>query len=372
MVYSNVELKHRLFVRTDERGKHLPNTDVIQEHFLTYGALLDVHRPPNSPDICYVTFADESGIQAALREPSTFVGGSSVTLQLAQPRMNSTAQPLNAVSSNATAKGPAFEAVSQRQTPQAAAAFAESSRVYVTGIPNEVTEEHLASYFAQYGAVKDVYIPYDKASGMRRLFAFITMLSCRDAENVASMGQHQVLDGIWVQATLAEPRNHSDSGKGGPHGPSEHGARSFNTMSTLGGLLSSGFGALNSGLSQGLGSAQGQSSWSSTPAGTGMSKRKAMHGAGTTRLFVFGMPEGLNADMLRGHFARHGELKDVYIPQSKSDIGFVTFHTEAELQDALMHSGLRIAGYLVKGLKPAENKPGQMQTSSGFGRARLE
>lgn len=75
---------------------------------------------------------------------------------------------------------------------------------------------------------------------------------------------------------------------------------------------------------------------------------------GDCRLFVFGMPEGLNADMLRGHFARHGEILDIYIPQRRFDMAYITFQAEEELQDALVNSGVRIAGFTVKGIKAAE------------------
>merc|ERR1719183_3065948 len=47
--------------------------------------------------------------------------------------------------------------------------------------------------------------------------------------------------------------------------------------------------------------------------------------SGAHRLFVYGMPEGLNADMLRGHFARHGEILDIYNPNYKPDIAYITF-----------------------------------------------
>merc|ERR1719188_1849506 len=87
--------------------------------------------------------------------------------------------------------------------------------------------------------------------------------------------------------------------------------------------------------------------------------------AGPFRLFVYGMPPGLNADMLRGHFARHGELLDIYVPPKTPDLAYITFSQHAELQDALVNSGLRIAGYTVQGLKAAEPRD---TTRGGGGR----
>merc|ERR1712157_701982 len=75
---------------------------------------------------------------------------------------------------------------------------------------------------------------------------------------------------------------------------------------------------------------------------------------GNDRVFVFGMPEGLNADMLRGHFARHGEILDIYVPEGSPDLAYITFSTDKEKGDAISNSGLRIAGFTVQGVKAAE------------------
>merc|ERR1712087_841497 len=76
---------------------------------------------------------------------------------------------------------------------------------------------------------------------------------------------------------------------------------------------------------------------------------------GDHRLYIFGMPQGLNGDHLRGHFARHGEILDIYVPPRKPDNAYITFETEAELNDALLNSGMRIAGMTVQGMKKPDN-----------------
>merc|ERR1719468_162131 len=72
---------------------------------------------------------------------------------------------------------------------------------------------------------------------------------------------------------------------------------------------------------------------------------------GDHRLYIFGIPPGLNADHLRGHFARHGEILDVHVPPRKPDNAYITFSDADELMDALANSGVRIAGFTVQGMK---------------------
>merc|ERR1712150_334137 len=77
---------------------------------------------------------------------------------------------------------------------------------------------------------------------------------------------------------------------------------------------------------------------------------------GDHRLYIFGMPQGLSADHLRGHFARHGEILDIHVPPRKPDNAYITFSTAEELFDALHNSGVRIAGMTVQGMKQAQPK----------------
>merc|ERR1719512_398374 len=81
---------------------------------------------------------------------------------------------------------------------------------------------------------------------------------------------------------------------------------------------------------------------------------------GDHRLYIYGMPVGLNADMLRGHFARHGEILDVHVPPKKPDNAYITFSAPEEVLDALANSGNRIAGFTVQGMK---RRPSRRTTS---------
>lgn len=48
-------------------------------------------------------------------------------------------------------------------------------KIYVGNLPFDTDKEELIDFYAQYGTVKDIYIPLDMSSGRARGFAFVTM-----------------------------------------------------------------------------------------------------------------------------------------------------------------------------------------------------
>eukprot|EP00933_Yihiella_yeosuensis_P049872 TRINITY_DN4734_c0_g2_i1.p1 TRINITY_DN4734_c0_g2~~TRINITY_DN4734_c0_g2_i1.p1 ORF type:complete len:336 (+),score=97.59 TRINITY_DN4734_c0_g2_i1:59-1066(+) len=305
----------RIFVRTETRGQPLPKGDSVKNHFSRFGEVSDVYNPPTSPDICYVTFKGAQDVQLALSEPMTNIDGVPCNVQQAVPRNSGP---------GGGGKG-GFGAPSQDRT-----------RIYVTGL-EQADEDQLRVYFSQFGSVKDVYMPADKMTGQKKPFAFVTMMSSEEADAIVAAGQHQIAPGLPpVNTTTAAPRDAPSQGppggKGGFGGPYDYGwGGKGDSWGSKGGYG----GGYNGGGKMGGGK-----------------------GAGDSRVFVFGMPQGLNADMLRGHFARHGDIRDIYIPANRPDIAYISYFQSAAVMDALQHSGLQIAGYWVQGVKPAEPKDG--------------
>lgn len=474
--------EHRIFVRSEERGRPTPDPDELKGYFLQFGEVLDVYKPGRTPDVAYITMAHAEEMQAVLTDPLVDIAGVMVTLQQAMPR--------------GAGPGPPTSAASSPLAPPAAAASGEPARIYVTGLADELDVEILGSYFAYFGTVKDVYIPVDRQTGRKKPFAFVTMGSADDTNAVLAMGTHQLNDVHSVTVTAAEARQEwgaPPGGKGGtnmeaapaaaspaylgppsvvqaahrqpqtiaprphmsqvlasayPQAPADDpsaGARLYVTQLTeaiddeilrvyftyfgpvkdvyiptdrhtgyrkpfafvtmtsaedganvllhssshqitdqvsvnvtmaetrpplrVGGYSGGGSGAFvpaapapqttqDSGYFQwGAGSGKG---------GKGKEYQDVKQGIpGVNRLFVFGMPQGLNADMLRGHFARHGEILDIYIPPRTPDLAYITFCATEELQDAVLNSGLRIAGYTVQGLKEAHPKDAAKGKSKG-------
>lgn len=92
--------------------------------------------------------------------------------------------------------------------------------IYVGNLSYEVTEAHLTSAFADFGAVKRVYLPTDRETGRMRGFGFVEMST--DAEEDKAI---EALDGAeWMgrdmKVNKAKPReeNNSRGGRGGGGG----------------------------------------------------------------------------------------------------------------------------------------------------------
>lgn len=90
--------------------------------------------------------------------------------------------------------------------------------IYVGNLSYDVTEAHLTSAFADFGAVKRVYLPTDRETGRMRGFGFVEMDT--EAEEDAAI---EALDGAeWMgrdmKVNKAKPRennNRSSYGGGG-------------------------------------------------------------------------------------------------------------------------------------------------------------
>lgn len=318
----------RAFVRVEERGGIIPEAQEIRSHFEYFGTIVDVYNPASAKDTSYVSFSTQEELEACLIESQQAVCSLACSVQRAQARGGGSAAGRSAPSAGRS-----------------------PDRIYVTGLAETVTEESLRSYFSNFGMVNDVYMPMDRHTGVKKPFAFVTMSSQGEVSAVLDMATHSTLDGP-ISCSAAEARD-KGGGKGFEKGFG--GKSGYAPVQSYGHALSQ---PRHSPISYAKGQAKGKGAGYYAAAGGGRpivpNAGPAQGIPGEARLFVFGMPDGLNADMLRGHFARHGEINDIYIPTGKTDIAYITFSAEAELQDALLNSGMGIAGYWVQGVKRAE------------------
>ncbi|MDG2992204.1 RNA-binding protein [Candidatus Synechococcus calcipolaris G9] len=93
--------------------------------------------------------------------------------------------------------------------------------IYVGNLSYTATQEDLEAVFAEYGGVKQVYLPVDRDTGRKRGFGFVEMST--DAEEDAAIAD---LDGAeWMGRQLkvnkARPRE-AMSGGGGRGGYSRN------------------------------------------------------------------------------------------------------------------------------------------------------
>eukprot|EP00931_Biecheleriopsis_adriatica_P013767 TRINITY_DN11525_c0_g1_i2.p1 TRINITY_DN11525_c0_g1~~TRINITY_DN11525_c0_g1_i2.p1 ORF type:complete len:378 (+),score=60.80 TRINITY_DN11525_c0_g1_i2:94-1227(+) len=372
----------------------LPDQEEARTHFSRFGEVADVYRPPANPDICYITFKNQTDLEMAILESKTLLGGVPVNVQQAVPRnvaKQQAAAPamgggMGAMGGGMGAMAPMGGGGAMGLGVTAGGSLGTNARVYVNGLPEGgIDDEVLRTYFSQFGTVKDVYTPLSKNTGQRSNFSFVTMTLDDEANAIVSAGQHQVIPGIIVSTTIAAPR--VVDGRPGASAIVGGGCAGGGYVGSGGGCPGGGYGGGCGGCGGccgGCGGCGGLNVVGINPAtfngggamvggcggGPNLALGPAQGVSGDYRVFVQGMPAGLNADMLRGHFARHGEIADIYIPPAKQDIAYISFSSPYEVEDAILNSGLRIAGFWVQGVKRAEAKrskgaPGQ-QNAIGY------
>ena len=71
------------------------------------------------------------------------------------------------------------------------AALGEGPRIYVGGVPEELTEEDLSSHFGKWGAVVDIYFPGKK--GQKRVnYCFVTFDSWKAAQRACNESERSI------------------------------------------------------------------------------------------------------------------------------------------------------------------------------------
>jgi RNA recognition motif-containing protein len=75
-------------------------------------------------------------------------------------------------------------------------------RLFVAGISQETTADHLAAYFESFGTVGDCVVVYDRATGASKGYAFVVCEDQRTRTRILDVKPHIVLDRI-VQVTEA-------------------------------------------------------------------------------------------------------------------------------------------------------------------------
>jgi RNA recognition motif-containing protein len=91
--------------------------------------------------------------------------------------------------------------------------------IYVGNLSYEVTKEDLTSVFAEYGAVKRVYLPIDRESGRMRGFGFVEMETESEEDTAIETLDGAQWMGRQMKVNKAKPKDNekgfSNSGNGG-------------------------------------------------------------------------------------------------------------------------------------------------------------
>ncbi|XP_044736557.1 heterogeneous nuclear ribonucleoprotein 27C isoform X3 [Chrysoperla carnea] len=179
----------------DEKGKLFvgglsweTSQDNLQRYFSRYGEVIDCVVMKNSESgrsrgFGFVTFSDPANVALVLQSGPHTLDGRTIDPKPCNPRT--------------------------LQKPKRGGGY---PKVFLGGLPSNVTETDLRTYFTRFGKVMEVVIMYDQEKKKSRGFGF---LSFEDDDAVdRCVSEHFVnLNGKQVEIKKAEPRDGSGAGK---------------------------------------------------------------------------------------------------------------------------------------------------------------
>ena len=82
----------------------------------------------------------------------------------------------------------------------------KTKKMFVGGLPPDVTDEMFRNFFEQFGEVEDSVVMLDRDTGRPRGFGFITFQSEDTADRVLENFDKNYINGKWVECKKATPR----------------------------------------------------------------------------------------------------------------------------------------------------------------------
>ena len=188
--------RHRIYMNV---GYDLTEQQ-LRDFFNQYGNVTDVYLPKHksgrNKGFGFTTFDTEEGLRSALSAQQYNIGGDVVKINRAGPRPEF----------EEPAPGGTEPAAADSDNPQPQL-FGKGPRLYVGGVPEELTEERLKAHFSRWGNVVDLYFPGKKGQS-RVNYCFVTFDNWRAAQRACNQSERNI-DG------MVSPCNHSllfDSG----------------------------------------------------------------------------------------------------------------------------------------------------------------
>mmetsp|Transcript_8352 Transcript_8352/g.7422 ORF Transcript_8352/g.7422 Transcript_8352/m.7422 type:complete len:85 (-) Transcript_8352:1104-1358(-) len=79
----------------------------------------------------------------------------------------------------------------------------KTTKIFVGGLPPEITEDQFRKYFENFGRIDDIVIMIDKDTGKSRGFGFVTFEDEEAVDKVISNYNDNKIDGKWVECKRA-------------------------------------------------------------------------------------------------------------------------------------------------------------------------
>lgn len=86
-----------------------------------------------------------------------------------------------------------------------------TKKVFVGGLPSDITEEAFRLFFEQFGPVEDSVVMLDRETGRPRGFGFITFYDEDSTEKVLENFEGNYINGKWIDCKKAVPKQMSYS-----------------------------------------------------------------------------------------------------------------------------------------------------------------
>lgn len=156
---------------------------VLRMHFSKYGPIIDCvlmidRNTQQSRGFGFVTMLDPSSAMRILADVQ-IIEGKVVDCKAAVPR----------------------QVIAHSVPPQLG-----SRKVFVGGLPQDITDVEFKEFFSQYGDIEDSVVIYDRETGRARGFGFVTYRRQESLEQCLSDPGRQVIKGKWVEVKRATPR----------------------------------------------------------------------------------------------------------------------------------------------------------------------
>mmetsp|Transcript_29761 Transcript_29761/g.65420 ORF Transcript_29761/g.65420 Transcript_29761/m.65420 type:complete len:394 (-) Transcript_29761:95-1276(-) len=213
--------------------------DSIRAYFGAFGELSDCYMPRvpgrnGHKGIAFVTFVNAREGEQVLASPVHNISGEEVAVDRAVPREEKGAgkgayMPPAAAFSYAPPAGKGRSA-----GPPPGQVDDETRRLFITKVPDSVTQDHVRDYFAAYGEIEDVYLPRRFGTSRHKGMAFVSFVYAQSATDVLAAGaEAHYINGEQVVVDRAAPRD-AAGGKGGgrsaPYPSAKGGGAGFHNM----------------------------------------------------------------------------------------------------------------------------------------------
>jgi RNA-binding protein Musashi len=298
----------------------------VVAYFQQFGEIVDCYVRPlqhgtqQPRNIAFITFANEDIVENVMAHTHQILG-KVLVVDRAEPRKGDEDSAVVSLMPMATGFRTPYTPSTAKVYNQSTnhATLSTTNRVFVGRLPPGITQEHVQTYFQQFGEVIDCYLPLNHTTHQTRGIAFVTFAKDGIVDTVMSTA-HQI-NGQLIAVDRAEPKKDQADGIA---------KMSFTNAAFIPSNISA----------------------ASSQARTAVHVKSAHATLSTTnRVFVGRLPPGITQEQVQTYFQQFGEVIDCYLPLNHTThqtrgIAFVTFAKDG-IVDTVMSTAHQMNGQLI-------------------------